>query len=377
VPLLAFLCQEITFGTPLERRLELAEEAIAAAYSSGDDAIIVRVLNHVSDPLQVSQLLEQSLVRSEDALARAERVGDPWLLFWAAIFRDVSAAYTGDADEMDRCIEIMRSTAEKLDQPTLNWWHAIDRASRALIAGETDEAELLAKEALRIGTEGGEPDAALFFRVQLISVHWQRGTLGELVPMIKQEVTENPGFPTLVAMLTMALADDGSIHDARHLLEEFAIEGYQLPIDQVWLTNMTSYAEAAIECRDPEYAGPLFDRLAQCADQISTTGATTGGPVSHYLGGLATVLGRHDEAATYFAQSAALSERVRGRFFAARTDLAWGRMLAERRARGDSERARDLLTKAHKVATTNGYGGIERRAARALLLLDEEGSFSC
>ena len=52
--------------------------------STGDDATIVRVLNDISFPLAVPQLLEQSLAWSAEALDRAERLGDPVLLFWAA-----------------------------------------------------------------------------------------------------------------------------------------------------------------------------------------------------------------------------------------------------------------------------------------------------
>ena len=81
------------------------------------------------------------------------------------------------------------------------------------------------------------------------------------------------------------------------------------------------------------------------------------------LGGLATVLGRYDEADAYFAQSAAFSDRVGAKFFAARTDLLWGRMLAERRAPGDTEKARELLTKAQSAAAAHGYGNVERRAS--------------
>ena len=81
---LATLCSELTYGSPLERRQALADEALAIAESSGDDAIIVRVLNHVFLPLLVPSLLEQSLARTADALVRAERVGDPVLLFFAA-----------------------------------------------------------------------------------------------------------------------------------------------------------------------------------------------------------------------------------------------------------------------------------------------------
>ena len=48
---LATLCAELIYGSPLERRQALADEAIAIARSSGDDATIVRVLHTVSNPL--------------------------------------------------------------------------------------------------------------------------------------------------------------------------------------------------------------------------------------------------------------------------------------------------------------------------------------
>ena len=61
---LANLCKELTYGTPIERRRALADEAVALAEASGDDATMVRVLNHVSLPLLVPPLLEESLERS-------------------------------------------------------------------------------------------------------------------------------------------------------------------------------------------------------------------------------------------------------------------------------------------------------------------------
>jgi hypothetical protein len=90
------------------------------------------------------------------------------------------------------------------------------------------------------------------------------------------------------------------------------------------------------------------------------------GPVSHTLGGLATLLGRYDEADGYFAHSAASSERANAKFFAARTYLLWGKMLAERVGSGDIEKANDLLTRALTAAVANGYGTVERRATTAL-----------
>ena len=199
----------------------------------------------------------------------------------------------------------------------------------------------------------------------------QRGTMGELVPLIEQTVADNPGLPVFAAALAAPTrkrtAPMTHVTCWRRSRPQTSISLWT----NAWITGMVSYADAAIECRDSKYAEPLFDRLAPWADQWSTTGAVAAlGPVSHYLGGLATVLGRYDEADAYFAQSAAMCDRIGTKFFAARTDLLWGRMLAERRAPGDTEKARELLTKAHSVAAANGYGNVERRAAAALQLLD-------
>jgi len=150
------------------------------------------------------------------------------------------------------------------------------------------------------------------------------------------------------------------------LLAEFAQSGYELPLDQVWLTGMVDIAEAAIEVGDPVYAGPLFDRLKPWANQLPATGASALGPVSHTLGGLATVLGRFDEAEAYFILSAQLSHSMGAKFFAARTDLLWARMLATRGAPGDAAKARELLINARDVAAAQSYAVVERRAAAAM-----------
>ena len=121
--------------------------------------------------------------------------------------------------------------------------------------------------------------------------------------------------------------------------------------------------------RRPAHAAALFERLEPWADQLPATGGSALGPVSHYLGGLTTVLGRYDEADAYFARSAAMCDRMGARFFAARTDLLWARMLLQRDAPDDVEKARALLTSAHEVAAGQSYGVVERRAAASLMEL--------
>jgi class 3 adenylate cyclase len=369
---LATLCSELAHGSPLDRRQALAEEAIAIAESTGDDAVVVRVLNHLHVPLQVPSLLELTEARATEGLVRAERIGDPVQLFWAAQWRAESAARVGDVDEMDRCLTLHGAMAEQLDQPVFTWGHRFVRSLRAQIAGDTDLAEQYATEALQIGTAGGQPDAAAIFGGQFNIVSGQRGTQSELIPLIEKMAAETPDIPRTFFMSVLAKAhvDGDRIDRASELLEEFAAAGYALPLNQLWLTGMVDFAEAAVECRDPRFAGPLFEQLEPWAAQLAATGGSALGPVSHYLGGLATVLGSFDQADAYFAQAATLNDRMSAEFFASRTNLSWGRMLAERRAPGDTERARELLTGAQAAAAAHGYGGVERRAREALQHLD-------
>ncbi len=369
---LATLCSELAHGSSLERRQALAEEAVAAAELSDDDAIVVRVLNHLYVPLQVPALLELSLARTTEALERAERAGDPALLFWAAMWRAESAARAGDIETMDRCIGIQSSMAHLLNQPIFDWGLTFFLGLRAQLAGDTDRAEELATEALRIGTEGGQLDAAVIFGAQLMIVSGQRGTMSDLIPLIEQLGAETPDISRWLfgSLLAKAHVEGGRTDEARSLLGAFAASGFDLPLDQVWLTGMVDYAEAAIECGDRVYAGPLFDRLKPWGGQVPATGASALAPVSHYLGGLAAVLGRYDDAEAYFADAARFSDRVGAKFFLARTRLLWGRMLAERLFPGDAEKAGDLLAQAGDAAVEHGYGDVERRVTEARRRLD-------
>lgn len=199
--------------------------------TSGDEATIVRVLNWVSLSLRVPSLLQQSLSRSADAIARAEKIGDPVLLFEAAALRNVIAIQAGDVVAVDRSIEIARSLASRLHQPTLTWAHTVERATRSLVAGDTDDAEQLAIEALRIGTESGQPDAALLFGAQYLEVSWQRGTVSDLVPLIEQTIAENPGFPSMRAALVLAHVEANHADEASRILADASRDQIRRPTE--------------------------------------------------------------------------------------------------------------------------------------------------
>jgi ABC-type transporter Mla subunit MlaD len=225
-------------------------------------------------------------------------------------------------------------------------------------------------EALQVGNDGGQPDASLIFGGHLIDLNIQRGTLGDLVDVLDQLAADAPDVAgVLTGTLTLAHAEAGRFDDVGRLLGQFAAAGYELPLDSLWATGMTYYAEAAYLSRDRTHSGALLDQLAPFADQWASTGANVEGPVSHFLGALAGVLGRDRESDDYFARAAAASTRVSAKFFTARTNLVWGETLARRDGPGDAERARERLRSAQRLAAAQGYGAVERRAADVLAAL--------
>jgi hypothetical protein len=364
---LATLCAELAVGTSLEDRLALAQEALAIADAHGDDAVTVRVLNSLAFPLMVPQLRQDSLERTARAMALADVVGDPVQIMFAAFWREEAAVMDGDITELDRLMEIVRVQVERLDQPVLRWTYLFTRAWRAMMAGDTDVAEQFALASFQIGTDSGQPDAFVMYGGQLISIGLQRGTLGDLVEILNQMHDDAPDVGGAVtAALTLAHAEAGNLDQVRALLTDMAVRNFESPIDATWLTAMVWCADAAIALGESEYIEAIFDRLVPWAELWPSNGAECESPVSQYLGALATGLGRYDEAEAYFVKAMAECERTGAKFFAARTNLLWGVMLAQRGLDDDRDRARELLGVARELAATNRYANVERRAVAAL-----------
>ena len=363
---LATICAELLYGDAIERRSALEDEAMEIALASGDDVTIAQVELRLANGLQAPRWQGRLRELVADAVVRAERIGDPGLSARVGGYRLNLAIWSGDVAELDRGYRIQAALVERMHDPFLRWTLAMVTSVRAHIAGDADLAQASADDALLVGTAGNQPDAPLLHAMQMAAVNWMRGSMGELVPMLAEVAEATPGIPAVSGFLALACAEGDDLDRAGQLLDRFAADGYVLPQDNAWMDGMVEYAEAAIECRHPTHAEHISAQLAPFADQVANNAVTCEGPVSHYLGGLAAVRGRFDEAEWYFAQSEALCRRMSAKFYGARTYLLWGRMLAERGAPGDMGEARRLLGRAHSVAEAQGYLVVQRRAGAAI-----------
>ncbi len=367
--LLGTLCSELSFG-PLERRRALATEAKTMARRLGDGATLVQVLSLLDNPLQIPSLLGERRADVREAVALAETLGDPEVLYHVHSQRQINAIQAGDFVTADASMGRMRELSDRLRQPTLTWMTLFKESGMALMAGDPERAEEMANAAVSVGTESGQPDAFTVFGSQVMFARMEQGRLGELVGLVDQAVTDNPGLPAFRAILAATHLDAGNHATALAILDRGATDGFaSLPLDFVWLIGMTGYALVATELGAAVPAQRLYDLLAPHRGQIPFIGTLGYFPTSWSLGGLATVLGRYDEAEAHFAEAAELTSRGAMRFYAAANQLAWGRMLAERGGQADHRRGRSLLEQARSVAGECGYALVEHRAGEALASL--------
>ena len=364
--LLATLCAELAFHSPLPRRLDLADEAAAMARRLDDPATFIDVINRCNVATRFPSTVSRHLEETAEAVSLSRVIDDPSRLFTSAVYAADSALCAGHFDRAAECLTTVQVLAARLGQPQFVWQAGYRTAARALMHGDAQEAEQLATAALDVATASGQPDAFSYYGTGLMGVRNMQGRLGELVPLIADVAEKNPAVPTYRAVLAVAHLEAGDEAAARDLFDEAATTSFCLPEDIAWSTGIVRYARVAIDLEIRDHAGTLLDLLAPFHDQMPHNSITSTEPVAMYLGGLTALLGRYDDAEEYFAQAAELNTRGGMHFAEAHTKLLCGRMLRTRGRPDDADRARALLTQARDSAATRGYGSVERRSVAEL-----------
>jgi hypothetical protein len=361
--LLSTLCAELCWHPDVDRRRALADEAIGLV-AADDDPTMIRVLNDVALPLCFPHDLPRSLERRRDAVRRAERLGDPVLMLFAAMWLSQAEGMHGAIDERDRWLAVTADLADQLAEPTLVWSRLLNSTVPAMTVGDHARVNELALQALESGTASGQPDAMSYFGIATKIVAWQTGTLGDLVPLIEETRSSMEQSSTAFdATLALAHVEGGRPDDAVPLLDAFVEPDFAVPIDHSWLTTNCDFAEAAAECGHVEAAAQLFARLEPFSAMTGCSGTSFNGPVTYTLGTLATVLGHHDRAAGLLDEAAAFAERFGARFVASRVALWQGRLAS---AVGDEAGAAAHLTRAVALAERGGYARVAVRAQAEL-----------
>jgi tetratricopeptide (TPR) repeat protein len=364
--LLATLGLELTYTGDPERRVHLADEALAIARVCGDAVTLAHVLVQRFFTIPFVNTLPERLDISAELIPLAESLGDPVTTAQALLLRCRCLFEAGDIEGADRALEAAARLADDLAQPTLRWQVGLVATVRTILAGDLEEGERRAQAVFELGQATGQGDAPNFLAGHLFIIRLEQGRLGELEALVAERVAALPNLTVLTAMLALLLCDLDRPEEATVYYERVAGNLAYLPVDIQWVLTVPHSAVVCAQLGDQPRARVLFELLAQCASEIIFTAGGALGARAHYLALLATTLGDFDEAERRFSDAAATHDRIGAPTWLARTRLEWARMLLTRAGPGDADRARELLDQVLAVARERGLANIERRTVQLL-----------
>jgi class 3 adenylate cyclase/tetratricopeptide (TPR) repeat protein len=375
--LLSRLAMALYFAAPerqqeaLVRRGRLSAEALAMARRLGDDSVLAPVLYaRCFATLGPDNLVERTALTTE-LIGLAEALGAQELTLVARRWQLVSCLEIGDVVGAEReLLQYMRQ-ADELRQPAYLYWAAILRSNLALLHGEFDEAERLSFEALAIrqrlgGIGAGEMDNGV--AAQIHAIRREQGRLAELEPIAAALVEQLPEVPGWRMSLALIHVSTGQVPAARVHFDVLAKDGFtHLPRDGVWLAIMAGLTEVCSALGDTARAEQLYDLLLPFRQRfvIISFGFACLGSVANFLGELATVRSRWEEAGRHFDAALEMETQMGARPALARTALQYARMLLAQDRSDDRRRAHKLLAMAAETAGELGMSWLREEALAA------------
>jgi len=132
---------------------------------------------------------------------------------------------------------------------------------------------------------------------------------------------------------------------------------------------MYNFLDAAASTGSTTAARTLIDRVSLHHTKVATAGPfLVHGAIARPLARAATILGEYEQAEYWFAIAHDIHRRLQAPFWTALGQLDHADLCLTRRADGDVERARELVTTAVATAAEYGCAGLTKRAA--VLLAD-------
>ena len=308
--LLAIQAAELMYSEEWERRVRLSDEALLIARRLDDVHALSAVLNLRFVTLLAPGTLAERQANAAEGVAAAERLNSPLVRFYAYHWRAYACIEAGDVIAARSWGEREQDIADRFREPTSLWLRRADDANLAIIAGDLDDADALASTALEVGRQS-EPDALACFAAQQAAIAFERGTLGELAPVLADAVRKTPGVPGFRATLALALLEAGRPEEAHRMLEQAIASSFpDTPYDVAWLTVACIYAYVAAGLEDSAAAAVLYRVLEPFGEQVAFPAFGVWGPVGLYLGPLALMLGDPAAAEHHLQQAARIAIRA-------------------------------------------------------------------
>jgi class 3 adenylate cyclase len=375
--LLSGLAQALYWTDPSGRSDELGIEAVEMARRIGDSDALAQALvrRQFTGGIGPEQTLRR-LREADELHDLAKRLGDLELELRAHVYRLAQRLAVGDVAGMDADLAAYERLADLLRQPQHSWHVPLLKATRAMIDGRFDDAERLCEEAFVAGQRAEEPVSAQFHMVQVGLLRRLRRRPDDLAAAASSiaELTElaekYEAIPAWRCSLAITHAELGNKAEARAAFESLAANRFDaIPSDAQFVVSMSLLAEVADFLDDSDRAQVVYELLLPYdgLNVVAGRAAASNGPVARYLGLLAEVCGRVDDAERHYAAALEMTAAMGDRPFGARAHFGLARLLLTRDAPGDRDRALELLREAVEVAQEIGMEELVRDAIAARL----------
>ena len=365
--LLSLLSLELIWAGDLERRLGLAEQALELARESGDERSVAFVLWRRFNPTALPETLEQRTADMAEMREIADRLGDPYLRFFAALYSSTEAFERGDRALLDSEVDTLREIADELGQPVPRWSARWIEAVKALLAGHLERAEELVEEAAQVGATAasrmrspstrGSCNRSAGPRTARTSWRTSSSRGSRTTPTSRPIGRSSPG-PT-ATWTEPTTRGRSSTRSRPAASRRYRRRCCGCPR---WSSGPRSPRRLATSRPPPSCtscSSPGLTSSPACRSPPGCRRPTTSGSWPPPLDGTRRRM-RH------FARALELEEGLDAPLFAAATRLAWGHALLEKDAADGDGQARELLEGALAAGRELGITRVERRAEALL-----------
>jgi DNA-binding SARP family transcriptional activator/tetratricopeptide (TPR) repeat protein len=345
----AALAVELLFDLPAtDRRIELAEEALAAVRRQGTEDELLTVLHLAHISMERPDLLYRRRDLAEEMVQRAERSGSPAQLAHAWCKRAADSAEAGDWTAA--CADVERAYALAVEHQVVaarliaGW----GRVLALQVAGDASAAEHGITEMARLQQSVSMPGEELPL-IHVTSLRMLQGRPNELEDVLRAGMTAQPGLRDLLAL---TLAQSGRLDEAREVVGPWS-QQRSLQLDYMWTTLMAARAMVWSYLGDPAAVAELTAALTPYEGRLVSGGMSAAylGAVDHVLGELALAAGDAQAARRHLSAAVEVHERHHQAPWAARS-LA--RLAEAHRLAGDEAAARSAEAAASARATSSG-----------------------
>ena len=353
--LTALLAQSLGYTGQAGRRQAAALEALELARSSLDPTLLARVAPDVLYALWIPGAASARAELAAEATAIANEANDPHLAFVVHLVSYGAAVCVGDASGAARYLGQLHDIADQIGEPLMRWHVGILDTCAATMTANFGDAERLANATLELGMEIGDPDAFSVFAGQFFFFGTFAGRHAELLPIVQQIMDTDPNIePLFRAAHALVCCEVGRPDVGRAVLSDAMAAGLDaISQDLLGCTTLIAHAILAIELDDVTAAEWLFPAIAPMAGEVSFNGVTSQGPISAYVGKLASLLGRYEDAERHLLDALGTTEAFGWEYHRATTLIA----LAQNRVRAigtlDAE-GEGWLSSAEELCATYG-----------------------